>query len=249
MTHASLLGPDGFIAGACLPLTDRAFRYGMSVFETIAIRDAAPLLLDAHLTKLDESTRSATFLPPPDWAEHARRALGRPPVAEGVARIYVTAGDNAGDISRVALLFEDMPISKEPAFASATIVEFTPAVPFGKTGNYWPHFLARPASGEAILCRPDGLLLGGSMSNLFLVIDGKLVTPRAPVRRGVVRDWIAGLDTDLSRADLDRASAAFLTNSRMGMCLLTSIDGRPLAIDPICETLWQRYRAEVLRAR
>jgi branched-subunit amino acid aminotransferase/4-amino-4-deoxychorismate lyase len=248
MTHASLLGPAGFIAGAGLPLTDRGFRYGMSVFETIAIRESQPLLPDAHLARLAESAALAKFQPPNEWLSASRAALAKPPIGEGVARVYITAGDRDGDVSRVALIFEEMRIPTELGRAGAVTVEFTPALPFGKTGNYWPHFLARPANGDdAILCKPDGTLLGGSMSNLFLLIDGEVLTPRHPVRRGVVRDWIDAKEADLSRLDLARATSAFLTNSRMGICALTSIDGRPLQDDARIEASWARYRAEVLR--
>jgi branched-subunit amino acid aminotransferase/4-amino-4-deoxychorismate lyase len=238
------------LPGAGLPLTDRGFRYGMSVFETIGIRARASLLLDPHLAKLAGSAAAAKFEPPAGWEEIVHARLLAPPIDEGVARIYVTAGDHDGAESRIALLFEEMPIPTEPGRARAVTVDFTPVTPFGKTGCYWPHFLARPGSGEeAILCAPDGRLLGGAMANLFLIRDGRLLTPREPVRRGVVRDWIGGEEANLMRDDLSRADAAFLTNSRIGVLTLTHIDGRELPGNSLVETIWQRYRAEVLRAR
>jgi branched-subunit amino acid aminotransferase/4-amino-4-deoxychorismate lyase len=249
MTHAYLLGSAGLTAGAGLPLTDRGFRYGMSVFETIGIRESAPLLLEAHLAKLTGSAAAAKFEPPAGWKEVVRAKLLAPPTSEGVARIYITAGDRDDAESRVALLFEEMPIPAALGSARAVTVEFTPVIPFGKTGNYWPHFLARPTSGEeAILCAPDGRLLSGAMANLFLIHGGRLLTPREPVRRGVVREWIGGEEADLTRDDLSRADAAFLTNSRIGVLPLTHIDGWELPGDSLAETIWQNYRAEVLRA-
>ena len=263
-----LLDGITFQSGAGLPLTDRGFRYGMSVFETIAIRSAAPLLLEPHLALLAKTAAAANFHPPAAWLEATRALLAKPPIEEGVVRIYITAGDRDGEASRVALLFEAMPIPTTLSEARAVTVEFTPALPFGKTGNYWPHLLARPASGEeAILCTPGGHLLGGAMANLFLVIDDKLLTPRHPIRRGIVRNWISGgpgsvraeddtevvppkfhaEEADLTRADLEKARAAFLTNSRLGLCQLTAIDGRTLAGDPRIDALWQHYCTEVLR--
>jgi branched-subunit amino acid aminotransferase/4-amino-4-deoxychorismate lyase len=250
MTHAYLLGSAGLIAGAGLPLTDRGFRYGMSIFETIGIREHAPLLLDAHFTKLADSAAAAKFQPHEGWEKVVRAKLLAPPICEGVARIYITAGDRDGAESRVALLFEETPIPTTLGSARAVTVEFTPVTPFGKTGCYWPHFLARPGSGEeAILCAPDGRLLGGAMANLFLTRNGRLLTPREPVRRGVVCDWVGGEEIDLMRDDLSRADAAFLTNSRIGALTLTHIDGRELPGDSLVEEIWQRYRAEVLRVR
>jgi len=127
-------------------------------------------------------------------------------------------------------------------------VTFTPATPFGKTGNYWPHFLARPASSEEpILCGLDGALLGGAMANLFLVRNGEVFTPAAPIRHGVVRTWIDAIESTLTRADLATADAAFLTNSRFGLCELTAIDDRPLPGNATIAAIWRRYRTEVLR--
>ncbi len=249
MTHAYLLGSAGFVADAGLPLTDRGFRYGMSVFETVAIRASAPLLLEEHLALLSETASAAGFRPPPSWLDEIRSLLSRSPVSEGAVRVYVTAGDREGAVSRIAVLFEAMSLSTDLTAARAVTAQFTPALPFGKTGNYWPHFLVRPAGGdEAILYTPQGLLLGGAMANLFLIIDGIPVTPQRPVRRGVIRDWVGAREADLTRDDLSGAQAAFLTNSRIGIRNLVSIDGRELAGDPLVATIWERYRREVLRA-
>lgn len=248
-SHTFLFDGGEFQPGAGLPLTDRGFRYGMSVFETVAIRSAAALLSGEHLARLEETAAAAKFRPPEGWLETTRALLEHPPIEEGVARIHLTAGDRDGGVARVALLFEEMPIPTDLSTARALTVEFTPALPFGKTGNYWPHFLARPATGEEpILCTPRNLLLGGAMANLFLVLDDALFTPRRPVRCGVVRDWIHAKEAGLTRDDLARARAAFLTNSRFGLCNLTAIDGRELPGDPLVATIWERYRREVLRA-
>ncbi len=248
-----LLKGTSFIAEVGLPLTDRGFRYGMSVFETVALRGGAPLLLEAHLAKIEAASAAASFSPPRDWLPATRAALLRSPIPEGVARIYVTAGDHDGGESRVALLFEALSIPTELSTARARTVAFTPATPFGKTGNYWPHILAQPAGAHAaLLCAPDGALLGSAMANLFLIHGGRLLTPQFPVRRGVIREWIfeasGAMETRLTRDDLATAEAAFLTNSRLGLCALAAIDGRELPIDaPPVVALWRRYCTEVLR--
>src|SRR5882757_8865177 len=143
-SHTFLLDGDEFQPGVGLPLTDRGFRYGMSVFETVAIRSAAALLIGEHLARLEETAGAANFRPPERWLKTTRALLEHPPIGEGVVRIYITAGDGEGDSSRVALLFEGTSIPTDLSSARAVTVEFTPALPFGKTGNYWPHFLARP---------------------------------------------------------------------------------------------------------
>lgn len=245
---------DGRFVEAGLPLSDRGFRYGMSVFETVAVRGGAPILLGPHLEKLGESIALTGFTPPAGWLESVRATLAAPPITEGVTRIYVTAGDRDGDASRVALIHEPLLVPATLSAQRAVTVNFTAPTPFGKTGNYWPHVLARPADGDdAILCAPDGRLLGAAMANLFLVHDGALLAPRRPVRHGVVRDWVLanfpGAEADLTRGDLANVTAAFATNSRIGVGEFTAIDGRELAGDPLVAEIFDRYRAEVLGVR
>jgi len=253
MAHAFLLGTEGFVSGDAIPITDRGFRYGMSVFETIGIRSGVPLLIDFHLGSLVKAAQAAAFSLPDGWREATAALFCAPPIAEGVGRVYATAGDRDGDPSRIAVLFEEMPISDRLSSSQAVTVEFVAPTPFGKTGNYWPHFLARPASGdEAILCSPNGLVLCGAMANLFLVRDGALVTPEKPVRNGVVRQWVLdGFAADpapIRRDELGLVEDAFLTNSRVGIHRLSAIDGRELPGSSLTEAVWRRYRMEVLRA-
>ena len=46
-----------FREGAAIPLTDREFRYGMSVFETLAVRHGKILFLEQHLAALHADLR------------------------------------------------------------------------------------------------------------------------------------------------------------------------------------------------
>ena len=48
-----------------VPVTDRGFRYGMSVFESFPIRDGTGIFLEKHLAKLRGSVRSHGACGPP----------------------------------------------------------------------------------------------------------------------------------------------------------------------------------------
>src|ERR1700709_1069838 len=82
-----------FEACASLPVTDRGFRYGMALFESIRIRRARALFLDEHLDLLRAACADRAFpLSEPALAPVASRRARQ---AEGPARLYVTAGDGA----------------------------------------------------------------------------------------------------------------------------------------------------------
>ncbi len=114
---------------------------------------------------------------------------------------------------------------------------------------------------EAIMLSSDGYVSEGSGENLFLVIDGKLVTP-APYNSiliGITRNTIIelakkelGIETvprPISRSELYMAQECFLTGTAAHVTPVSEIDGRPIAdgeIGPITTKLRDIY-AEAIR--
>jgi branched-subunit amino acid aminotransferase/4-amino-4-deoxychorismate lyase len=96
------------------------------------------------------------------------------------------------------------------------------------------HFARGQGCQEALLFNPGGNIVSCSMGNVFLVVDGILKTPRLEdgARRGVVREWVLTQATceecavDIS--DIYRATECFVTNSRIGVMPVSSLDGRIL---------------------
>ena len=246
------LQKDGAWTGATeLPFTDRAVRYGMSVFETIGVREGRALLFEAHAARLSaaaEMLLGATIDPTlPPLAERDR----------GILRLYVTAGDGTPTdpvrAPRVFALFE--PLQGDPPDYQTARQHAEPVAPFAhgaKTGNYWMQCAAQAAAradgfDHALLADAQGRLLSAAMGNLFYVLDGKLCTPSSilPVRTGVMRAWVAQQEkvreTESKAADLTEASEVFLTNSRLGVMPLQIAD---IAPGPIGCALRDRCRRE-----
>ena len=187
---------------AALPVTDRAIRYGMAVFETIGIRQGQPLLLEEHLALLEESARSL-HLPPVGPAGPSGPLPDLPPAATGILRLYLTAGDgsptDAVTAPRFFALFEPHDPVAIPATQTARLHP-EPVAPFAhgrKTGNYWMNCAAQAAAradgfDHALLADHDGHLLSAAFGNIFFVLDGELCTPSLAlaVRPGVVRAWV-----------------------------------------------------------
>jgi para-aminobenzoate synthetase/4-amino-4-deoxychorismate lyase len=93
------------------------------------------------------------------------------------------------------------------------------------------------ATSVPLVVDADGTVLEASRSNVFLVLDGALVTPRADGRLlpGLARRRVlelargAGLpvrETDVGSTDLERADEVFLTNSLRGIEPVRSLGGR-----------------------
>jgi len=216
-----------WIGADALPLTDRGLRYGMSVFETIGVREGQAIFLDEHVVRLAAAAKSLLgieILPsvPPLNADD-----------RGMLRLYVTAGDGAPTdpvcAPRIFALFE--PLQSDPPDFQTASLHSEPVAPFAhgaKTGNYWTQCAAQARArvagfDHALLLDRDGHLLSAAMGNVFFVHEGQLCTPSSnlSVRDGVIRGWVMKQEpvreVSFKASELAEAAEIFLTNSRLGV--------------------------------
>jgi 4-amino-4-deoxychorismate lyase len=104
---------------------------------------------------------------------------------------------------------------------------------------------------EGILCSSSGYLACGTMSNLFIVKDDYLLTPRvdrcgiAGVMRAVVMREARALGIAIHECDLPpetllQAQHAFLTNVRLGVRPITRMGSRVLEAGQLSLQLHER---------
>jgi branched-subunit amino acid aminotransferase/4-amino-4-deoxychorismate lyase len=251
---------DGaFREGATVPVTDRGFRYGMSVFETLAVRGGRILFLQQHLDALNTACAAAGFRA--DKAD-ALGALGGLP--DGLLRIYITAGDGTDFANhRTFAFFEpaEFPSPEDVRRGARITVARAPVVPVlggWKTGNYWHHVQALAGArengfDETLILNVEGVVISAAMANAFFMIGGVLRTPAAGAgaRLGVVREWITETthveEAWLSLEDAKEADECFLTNSRLGVMPVSEIDGRRRPSRETGEALAALYHERILR--
>lgn len=105
-----------------------------------------------------------------------------------------------------------------------------------------------PGAFEGLLASSSGSLVSGTMSNVFLELDGELVTPAldrcgvAGVMRAAVLREARRLGDDIRVAalpleSLARCTALALSNARMGLVQVHELDGRALAASPRLQSL------------
>lgn len=134
------------------------------------------------------------------------------------------------------------------------------------TGIYINNALAKTEAinngyDEAIMLAPDGHLSEGSGENIFLVIEGKLVTPATTnnILTGITRNTVIelaekelGIQTihrSIDRSELYSADECFLTGTAAHVTPVAEIDHRKVAngeIGPITAKLQEIY-AKVIR--
>jgi branched-subunit amino acid aminotransferase/4-amino-4-deoxychorismate lyase len=250
-----------FREGAVLPVTDRGFRYGMSVFESLAVRQGKILFLNEHLAALEIACAAAGFHT--GKAEALSELRGLP---DGMLRVYVTAGDGAAtalaDECRTIAFFEPagFPCPEDVSRGIRIGISRLPTISVlggWKTGNYWQHVRALAAArenglDEVLVLNVQGAVISASMANAFFVFGGTLRTPsdRMGARQGVVRAWIKQIarvdESSISLDEIDEAEECFLTNSRLGVMPVAEIEGRCLPSRNRGEAMAALYRERIL---
>lgn len=265
---------------ARVSLFDRGYLLGDSAFETLRAYHGRVFGLDAHVRRLGDALQ-ALDIPSPTLpssvASLAKEAVARLGVDDAYLRITVSRGVGGAGI---AITGEEVPTFSIVARPSrqldpsvyqrgipSTVVSAR-AVPAAclpthlKTGNYLPNILARHELTqlgllEGVRLSVDGEVVSGAVSNVFLLKDGRLVTPHreSGARLGVTREVVlelaraAGLAVDerAVRADeLARADELFFTSTAIELLSVARLGDR--AFDPafsIARQLHAAYRARI----
>lgn len=256
-----------WVACAGIPPKDRGFRYGMHLFETVAVRAGRPHFLREHVMLLEATARQAGFHPPPGGLDALHKLdQGLPHALEinkkdALLRIFWTAGPGAlldpPGIGKLFLMAEETLLPTSPPVI-AHAVDAGVLLPIGggwKTGNYWANVLASRAASadgaeDALVFDVEGRWLGGAFSNGFVRFGKEWVTPPAGagVRAGVIRERVLRLlhvrERVVWREELARAEAMFLTNSRLLAASVLRANSTQYTIDPQVSQVFEELLRE-----
>lgn len=264
MTPRALV--DGRDAGS-VPVSDRGFKYGDGVFETVRIAGGAPVWWDAHLARLARGcARLGIMVPARDVLEDdlARLCAGKP---DGVLRLTVTRGDSgrgyaakAEVVPRRVLVLSPPPVPTSAplriGFAQLRLA-VQPSLAGIKHLNRLEQVLAARECIDAglddcVLMDALGAVTCAIAANLFLVRAGRLETPlldRCGIA-GTCRAWLLDAQPEariarLSRDDVEQADELFLCNSVRGILPVRQLRARELPVGPVTRALMRRLaRAE-----
>jgi 4-amino-4-deoxychorismate lyase len=229
-----------------LALNDRGLLYGDGLFETIAVIDSYPRDLDRHLRRLLGGCERLAITPP-DIALLKREVVQICAGANrAVLKIIVTRGQGGrgyrpvpqGHSTRILLLDEwpDYPHHYRDRGIAATCCRTRLARSVLLAGlkhlNRLEQVMARgewqDEFQEALVLDTEGLLVEGTMSNVFVIQNDALHTPelRYAGVAGIMRERIVecamakGIPVHaraMTLADIESADALFFCNSLIGI--------------------------------
>ncbi|MEU5865145.1 MULTISPECIES: aminotransferase class IV [unclassified Nonomuraea] len=239
---------------ATVSVFDHGLMVGDGVFETIKIVDGESFALTRHLDRLTLSAQRMD-LPDPDVEA----------IAEGVGKLLAVAP--AWSLGRIRITYTSGPGplgSDRGNQGTTSIVIVDEQKPFPETANVavvpWPRnergalsgvkstsygdnakallHAKNQGAGEAIFGNLAGNLCEGTGSNIFIVRDGRLITPTldsgclAGVTRALVLEWCGGEETDVPLQALYEAEEAFLTSTTRDIQPIRLVDRTELPTAP-----------------
>ncbi|MGW5778460.1 aminotransferase class IV [Streptomyces sp. NPDC003863] len=238
---------------ARVSVLDHGLTVGDGIFETVKAERGETFALTLHLERLTRSARGLG-LPDPDLDE-VRRAcaavLEANPMELGRLRITYTGGlsplgSERGDAgtSLVVALGET---GRRPDSTAVITVPWTRnergALTGLKTTSYAENVVAlararEEGASEALFANTVGQLCEGTGSNVFVVVDGRILTPPvssgclAGITRALAVEWTGAEEADLPFEVLESADEIFLTSTLRDVQAVHRADGRELADAP-----------------
>lgn len=256
---------DGLPADV-LSLKDRGLAYGDGLFETIAVRNGGPVLLERHLQRLGLGCQRLALKV--DMIELSvelntyAQCLG-----EGVLKLIVTRGDSlrgyaADPMAQARRILQGSPPATYPAahaeqgvhlFPCTTRLSEQPLLAGLKHLNRLEQVLARAEwsdaqCAEGLMLDTSGRVIEGVFSNLFLVRDGVLITAdlsrcgvagvmRAELLFQAASQGIATQITDVHLEQLRQADEVFICNSVYGVWPVREYASARWSVGPLTRKL------------
>ena len=242
---------------ARVPVLDHGLTVGDGVFETLKVGDGVPFALTRHRRRLEVSARGLGLAVPADDVLHAAvgdvlGAADEAVRARGRLRVTLTGGvaplgSDRGSTPPTVVVAA-APLAPWPPAATVVTVPWArnerSAVAGLKTTSYAENVVAlaharAAGAAEALFADTSGRLSEGTGSNVFVVRDGRVLTPGLAsgclpgITRGLVLEWCGAAEADLSMRDLEDADEVFLTSSTRDVQPVSFVDGRGVPLGPI----------------
>jgi len=241
---------------------DHGLLYGDGAFEGIRVYSGKVFKLREHIVRLYRSAHAMMINLPiteEEMEQAILTALRTNGVMDGYVRITITRGVGLGLDPRVCktptviIMTDRLALYPEEMYNEGLqVVTVSTRVPPAQAleprikslGKYVINIQAkieanRVGAGEGLMLNTEGYVAEGTGDNIFLVRDGKLVTPPpyAGILEGITRNVVMGLARDMGIPAEERlftlfdvyvADECFLTGTAAEVIPVVKVDGRTI---------------------
>ena len=189
---------------AKIPISDRGFLYGDSIYEVTRTYQGVPFYLEEHFARLENSARLAMmkiFQSREFLVEEIKRtvkASGVQPGQDVFVRFTITRGEGPLDIvppkelkTSFVIMVKEVPNWNMAFYEKGMVLAIPPTVrnsplaldPNIKSGNYLNNILAvieakNMGADDSLILSLEGKLTEAANSNVNFIINGELCTPK-----------------------------------------------------------------------
>jgi len=241
---------------ARIPVLDHGLLFGDSVYETLRTYNGKPFLFSRHFARLEHSAGGIDLRLPWGKSRTLQEILRTLLPGECRVRLIITRGvgevtadtetctDPAAIIIVVPLVIAPERIYENGVDVVISSVRRSQRFADIKTGSLIHQVLARreaklKGAYEAILLTADNKLSDGITSNIYMVRDGKVLTPAhdagivAGITRGVILELARNMGLQVVEGffdvnEISEADEMFLTSTTREVVPIARVDGKPL---------------------
>jgi 4-amino-4-deoxychorismate lyase len=245
-----------------LPVMDRGIQYGDGLFETVAYKDGALQFWDEHIFRMKCGAEKLGIAFPGDekYYQDIKNLLDQAPDENCVIKLLLTRGSATRGYRQAAIskptraaLANPWPDYQEDIITNQGIkihvckhpISTNPVLAGIKHLNRLDNVLARNEWGdefhEGLMSDTHGNVIEGTMSNVFFIKNGILLTPdleRCGVN-GIIRNQILSIAREnniethirnINNDEIDSMDEIFITNSIIAIWPVKSVNDNQYSI-------------------
>ncbi|MDD4874466.1 MAG: aminotransferase class IV [Dehalococcoidales bacterium] len=266
---------------AKIPAMDYSFLFGYGLFETMRAYNGVVFRLDSHIARLAKSALGLGIAVDTNLLKNAvTDTIKMNELIDARVRLTVSVGEGSPVpdlrtcqrpivlvVATKYCLYPQEIYERGFSMIISTIRRNSQSPVSGmKTTNYMESLLARQEAknagvDDALFLNEKGHIAENSASNIFLISENAIMTPRreSGILPGITRDVILEMtpqlsitifEADIRPEEIVEAEEAFLTNSILEIMPITNLGGKAIGDGipgPITRQLMTAYKKLVIR--
>jgi D-alanine transaminase len=265
------------IEDAKIPVLDRGFIYGDGIYEYVPVIKRKPYRMQGHLLRLDRSCKEIGLTNPyteAQWGELIAQLVAKHPQDDQAIYFQVTRGvakrDHAfpkGVAPTVFMMSNPLPHPTREQLDNGVRAYTFDDVRWHRCdiksisllGNVLAREFAASKGGAEVVMFRDGMLTEASSSNVFVVKNGRIISPPRDnlILPGITLDGVfdlsakAGIPLDVRPVPAQQvwdADELWLSSSSKGITAITSLDDKPIGggkVGPVFKKLRPVFEADM----
>ncbi|PIQ78847.1 hypothetical protein COV81_04135 [Candidatus Peregrinibacteria bacterium CG11_big_fil_rev_8_21_14_0_20_41_10] len=244
---------------AKISVFDEGFIYGYGIYETMRTYKKRLINWDSHFERLTHSLNATNLELPytkPQLLNFINQLIKKNTETEYRIRLTISAGFNQQPTTLISVQPLQLPTLQQYQNGVPVITTLlSRPLPSIKSTNLlaqkllWQEMQTKQAF-EAIFVDPNGNVLEGSRSNLLIIKDQKIYTPKRDILKGTTSRLINQFSDQLNipftaksltLKDLLKADEAFITNALIGIVPINQVDTHKIPTGPITLQLQTAY--------